>query len=67
MEQGFAQHLEYRLVGMRQNSVTFQSSPNRVPNQAKEPLGGATTTKRKIEEQIKLDRIGDLGPKSTVT
>ena len=42
---------------MRQNSVTFQSSPNRVPNQVKEPLGGATTTERKIEEQVKLPLV----------
>ena len=57
VEQGFAQPLEYRIVGMSHTSVTFQSDSNIVPNQVKGPVGNATSTKRKIEEQVKLPPV----------
>ena len=46
VEQGFAQPLEYRIVGMSHTSVTFQSDSNIVPNQVKGPVGNTTSTKR---------------------
>ena len=46
VEKGFAQPLQYRIVGMGHTSVTFQSNSNRVPNQVKGPVGNASSTKR---------------------
>ena len=55
VEQSFTQPIEYRSVGMSHTSVTFQSdTTNIVPNQVKGPVGNVTSTKRKIEEQVKL-------------
>ena len=54
VEQNFAQPLEFRLVGMSHTSVTFQSNSNRMPNPVKEPLGNVSSTKRKMEEQVKI-------------
>ena len=54
VEQSFAQPIEYRLVGMNPTTVTFQSNSNGVPKPIKEPLGNIASTKRKIEEQVKL-------------
>ena len=53
VEQSFAQPLEYRLVGMSPTSVTFQSNSNMMQNQVKGSVGNVTSTKRKIEEQVK--------------
>ena len=54
VEQNFAQPLEFRLVDMSHTSVTFQSNSNRMPNPVKEPLGNVSSTKRKMEEQVKI-------------
>ena len=57
VEQSFAQPLEYKLVAMNHTSVTFQPDSNIVPNQTKEPVGNTTSTKRKIEEQVKSSPV----------
>ena len=53
VEQNVAKPLEFRLVGMSHTSVTYQ--PNLpTSNPVRESLGNVSSTKRKIEEQVKM-------------
>ena len=53
VKQDVAKLLEFRLVGMSHTSVTYQ--PNLpTSNPVREPLGNGSSTKRKIEEQVKM-------------
>ena len=52
MEQTVTEPLEFRLVGMSHTSITYQHNfPTSDP--VREPLGKISSTKRKIEEQVK--------------
>ena len=53
VEQNVAKPLEFRLVGMSHTSVTYQLNLP-TSNPVRESLGNVSSTKRKIEEQVKM-------------
>ena len=53
VEQNVAKPLEFRLVGMSHTSVTYQHNLP-TSNPVRESLGKVSSTKRKIEEQVKI-------------
>ena len=57
VEQSVVQPLEYRLGAMSHTFVTFQPDSNIRPSQTKGPIESATSTKRKIEEHVKLPPV----------